>query len=95
MPGATPPHQQNLLEFTHEAVIALDEAERVTFWNRAAERMYGWTAAEALGRTLPELLRADCLRDVPTRCGRTGLPRGPTSSCRPGRTAPRCGSPPA
>ncbi|WP_434421900.1 PAS domain S-box protein [Nannocystis pusilla] len=65
MPGATSPPQQNLLEFTHEAVIALDEDERVTFWNRAAERMYGWTAAEAAGRTLTDLLRADCLRDVP------------------------------
>ncbi|MFZ6184444.1 PAS domain-containing sensor histidine kinase [Nannocystis pusilla] len=65
MPGATPPNQQNLLDFTHEGVIALGEDERVTFWNRAAEQMYGWTAAEAAGRTLPELLRADCLRDAP------------------------------
>ncbi|MCY0994065.1 PAS domain-containing sensor histidine kinase [Nannocystis sp. ILAH1] len=64
MPGATPPNQQNLLDFTHEAVIALDEDERITFWNRGAERMYGWTAAEASGQTLPELLRADCLRDA-------------------------------
>ncbi|WAS93267.1 PAS domain-containing sensor histidine kinase [Nannocystis punicea] len=64
MSGVTPPNQQNLLEFTHEAVIALDENERITFWNRGAERMYGWTAAEAAGQTLPDLLRADCLRDA-------------------------------
>ncbi|MCY1058874.1 PAS domain S-box protein [Nannocystis sp. SCPEA4] len=56
--------QQHLLEFTHEAVIALDEAERITFWNRGAERLYGWAAAEALGQTLPELLGAEALRDA-------------------------------
>ncbi|PCC70242.1 PAS domain S-box-containing protein [Nannocystis exedens] len=64
MPGATPPNQQNLLDFTHEAVIALDENERITFWNRGAERMYGWTAAEASGQALADLLRAECLRDA-------------------------------
>src|SRR5690348_3744823 len=35
------------------AIIALDTDERVTIWNTAAERLFGWTAAEVLGKTMP------------------------------------------
>jgi two-component system cell cycle sensor histidine kinase/response regulator CckA len=31
-------------------IIGQDGAGKVTFWNRAAERMFGWTAAEAVGK---------------------------------------------
>jgi PAS domain S-box-containing protein len=37
------------------AVIATDMAGHVAHWNRAAERLYGWTRAEALGRAITEL----------------------------------------
>ncbi len=39
-----------------------DAAGRVKYWNRASEIIYGWTAAEALGRTLDQLIfsRAEC-----------------------------------
>ncbi|MEN6525655.1 MAG: PAS domain S-box protein [Candidatus Polarisedimenticolia bacterium] len=36
------------------AVRALDGA--ITYWNKGAERLYGWTAAEAVGRRAEELL---------------------------------------
>ena len=32
------------------AIIALNHADRICIWNPAAERMLGWTAAEALGQ---------------------------------------------
>ena len=35
------------------AIIALDHAERACIWNPAAERMFGWTAAEVLGGKPP------------------------------------------
>ncbi len=38
-----------------DAIIATDEAVRVTFWNDAAARLYGVPAAEAIGRPLSEL----------------------------------------
>jgi anti-anti-sigma factor len=38
-----------------QAVIATDLAGRVTHWNRAAERLYGWTRAEVLGRAITDL----------------------------------------
>ncbi len=37
------------------AVIATDLGGRVTHWNRAAERLYGWTRAETLGRAITDL----------------------------------------
>ncbi|WP_449241883.1 PAS domain S-box protein [Desulfovibrio sp.] len=39
------------------AVRGYDESLRVVYWNAAGERLYGYVAAEALGRTLGELLR--------------------------------------
>jgi PAS domain S-box-containing protein len=35
------------------AVYSVDLDGRVTTWNRSAEEMFGWTAAEVLGRPLP------------------------------------------
>lgn len=41
-----------------EAVVAVDLAElRVRCWSRGAERVFGWTASEAVGADLYELLR--------------------------------------
>jgi diguanylate cyclase (GGDEF)-like protein/PAS domain S-box-containing protein len=44
-----------LLEALGQAVIATDGAGIVTYWNPAAERLYGWSAEEALGREISEL----------------------------------------
>ena len=35
------------------AVIAVDLEARVQLWNPAAERIFGWTAAEVIGRRIP------------------------------------------
>lgn len=44
-----------------DAVIVSDAAGRVIFWNAAAERLFGWSQAEALGQRMdmiiPERLR--------------------------------------
>ncbi len=45
-----------------DAVVVSDAAGIITLWNEAAERLFGYTEAEALGRSLdlmiPERLRA-------------------------------------
>lgn len=48
--------QANLLAAVAQAVIALDRADRIVYWNPAAAELYGWPAAEALGRPLHALL---------------------------------------
>ena len=46
-----------LLDLAHDAVIVRDPAEsRVTFWNREAQAIYGYSREEALGRVTHELL---------------------------------------
>ncbi|MBY0241311.1 MAG: EAL domain-containing protein [Burkholderiaceae bacterium] len=45
-----------LLDNVHDAIIVCDSAHRISFWNKGAERMYGWTAGEALGRSMADLL---------------------------------------
>ena len=37
------------------AVMALDSAGNVRLWNQTAERMFGWTSKEAMGKKLPTL----------------------------------------
>jgi PAS domain S-box-containing protein len=56
------PSADELLHALGHAVIATDTQGTVLAWNDAAEQLYGWPAAEALGRditqvTVPELSR--------------------------------------
>jgi PAS domain S-box-containing protein len=45
--------QASMLDHAHEAIIVRDILTRqITFWNKGAERLYGWTAAEAEGRDI-------------------------------------------
>jgi PAS domain S-box-containing protein len=44
-------HLSALLGDTADAVVAMDERYVVTVWNRGAERLYGWSAAEVVGRS--------------------------------------------
>ena len=39
-----------LLDLTHDTVFVRDMNDVVTYWNRAAEEFYGWTAEEAVGK---------------------------------------------
>ena len=48
-----------LLELSQDAIIIRDAEDRITFWNRGANEMYGWTADEALSRKVNELLGTD------------------------------------
>ena len=56
---------RTLAELVHrlaDAVLVADRDGTITYWNDAAERLFGWTAAEAIGQSLdlivPERLRA-------------------------------------
>ncbi len=49
--------QAELLDMAHEAIFSLDWNDRIRFWNRGAEQIYGWTRAEALGQVVHDLLK--------------------------------------
>lgn len=48
--------QRALLNEVDAGVIATDIQLRVVSWNDGAERLYGWTREEAMGRALPDLV---------------------------------------
>lgn len=45
-----------LIDSTEDAIIARDGDGRVTIWNRGAEELYGFTALEALGSTVRDIM---------------------------------------
>jgi PAS domain S-box-containing protein len=47
-----------LLELSHDAIIAIDPAQTILLFNQGAERIFGWSAVEAVGRPLDLLLPA-------------------------------------
>ncbi|MFN8375035.1 MAG: PAS domain S-box protein [Anaerolineae bacterium] len=64
-------YQASLLENVNDAIFALDTQFRITFWNKAAEQIYGWTAEEAIGQTsaifhtvMTEQQRANVLQEL-------------------------------
>ena len=48
--------QAALLDKAHDAIIVCDLDGRIIFWNRSAERIYGWSASEAAGRRVGQIL---------------------------------------
>ncbi|MCC7376536.1 MAG: response regulator [Verrucomicrobiales bacterium] len=48
--------QAALLDQANDAIIVQDMEGRITYWNRAAERIYGWSATEAVGQPASHLL---------------------------------------
>ncbi|HEX6928259.1 MAG TPA: PAS domain S-box protein, partial [Gammaproteobacteria bacterium] len=48
--------QAALLDKAQDAIIASDPESRITYWNKSAERLYGWTAGEVMGRDKRALL---------------------------------------
>ena len=45
-----------VLRKLHDAVVVTDADERVRLWNAGAERVFGWSAAEAIGRPAWEVM---------------------------------------
>jgi PAS domain S-box-containing protein len=64
-----------LVESSDDAIIGMTGGSVITTWNQAAQRLYGYTAAEAIGRNgsflLPEDRKSE-LNDVQSRAAATG-----------------------
>ncbi|HET8783704.1 MAG TPA: PAS domain S-box protein [Pyrinomonadaceae bacterium] len=48
--------QAALLDQAQDAIMVRDLDQKVLFWNKGAEHIYGWTAEEAIGKNVRELI---------------------------------------
>lgn len=74
---------EGAVENTNEAFVTIDEAHKVIFFNRAAERLFGYRREEVIGKDLTLILSPECGADhrravaryletrVPRRIGHT------------------------
>src|SRR5580698_3892494 len=49
--------QARLLDLSNDAIFVRDSGDHVTYWNKAATELYGFTRSEALGRVTHEILQ--------------------------------------
>lgn len=60
--------QANVLDAANDAIIELDPADNtIKYWNRGAEKLYGWTRAEAVGKNRIDLLKEEAPEVVDQR----------------------------
>jgi PAS domain S-box-containing protein len=52
---ATLREHARLLDLTHDTVFVRDMADVITYWNRGAEALYGWSSDEAVGKVTHQL----------------------------------------
>jgi PAS domain S-box-containing protein len=62
LPRSEPLHRY-LLDAVEQAVIATDLSGTVVFVNKFAERLYGWSASEAVGQSVVDLVPSDLGRE--------------------------------
>lgn len=48
--------QAELIDLAHDAIFGTDLQDRILLWNRGAQKQYGWSPDEALGKRAEELL---------------------------------------
>lgn len=48
--------QAALIDITTDAILVRDLDNKILFWNKSAEKLYGWTAAEAIDKNAHQLL---------------------------------------
>jgi PAS domain S-box-containing protein len=67
--------QASLLNLTHDTIFVRDMSDVITYWNRGAQELYGWTAEDAIGKNSQKLLQTSFpapIDDIRAELLRTG-----------------------
>lgn len=51
--------QAALLDKARDAILVRDLDHNIKYWNKSAERLYGWNVSEVMGRSIRELIYSD------------------------------------
>ncbi len=54
--------QARLLDLSNDAIIVRDKNERITYWNKGAAKIYGYSRQEAAGQVIHQLLKTQFLQ---------------------------------
>ncbi len=68
LPPDDPEIYRDLLDSIDMGIYLVDPERRITFWNRGAERITGYSRAEVLGRLCRENMLVHCCEDGTLRC---------------------------
>jgi PAS domain S-box-containing protein len=49
--------QARLLDLTHDSIFVRDTDDVITYWNRGAEELYGWSRHDAIGKVSHQLMQ--------------------------------------
>lgn len=56
--------QASLIDIGTDAIFVRDLENRILFWSRGAENLYGWTAEESVGKVAHELFHTESLSEL-------------------------------
>ncbi len=51
--------QAQLLDLAHDGIIAVDLNNNITYWSQGAEKLYGYSKLEVVGKNLVEILKTE------------------------------------
>ncbi len=76
--------QARLLDLAYEPILVRDSQDRIAYWNKGAERLYGYTRQEAKGKRSHDLLRTEFgqpLAEIEKELRSSGLWQGELVHC--------------
>jgi PAS domain S-box-containing protein len=58
-------YQAELLDLANDAIFVRTTDDKISYWNQGAERLYGWTSEEVLGKSPGEVFRTEFTVPLP------------------------------
>ena len=68
--------QATFLDVASDAILFKDPDSRIVHWNKGAERLYGWSSEEAMGKKISELLYVEKYSSEPENAQTQALEKG-------------------
>ena len=60
-------HLRDILDTALDASVSIDATSRITYWNRRAEEIFGWSQSDAIGQDLSMIIMPDRYREAHRR----------------------------